>query len=263
MSEFVSGAMVSNVIAPIVYDIADKYDLPVWLLNAIILHVSKFDPSVSGGLMGLTEEDWSVYAVKLGYCPDADRDNPRAQLDVGCYLLKEELSANIDWESDDWQSRASMALEKLYDIQAETIIETAKTYRDFSAVWPVPGYYRISSGFGWRKHPITGKIHEHLGIDIPAPNGTPVVSVSGGVVIEVGWCDNGGGNYLYIQDGMYRYAYLHLNSVSVTVGQTVQPGDKIATVGNTGMSTGSHLDLRIKDLASDKFIDPMSLLFVY
>lgn len=112
--------------------------------------------------------------------------------------------------------------------------------------WPVPGYSRISSPFGYRIHPIFGTKKLHTGIDIPAPTGTNAVAVSDGTVIFSG-VKGGYGNTLMIKhtDGTVSL-YAHNSSLLVGVGQTVKKGQAVTKVGSTGNSTGSHLHFEIR-----------------
>ena len=110
-----------------------------------------------------------------------------------------------------------------------------------SFLWPVASYVYVSSRFGLRVHPITGKTKNHTGIDIASNQGTAVYASDGGSVTLAGW--NGGyGNCIMIDHGNgYVTLYGHLSSISVSVGQTVSQGATIGAVGSTGNSTGPHL----------------------
>jgi murein DD-endopeptidase MepM/ murein hydrolase activator NlpD len=100
----------------------------------------------------------------------------------------------------------------------------------------------ISSNFNpRRKHPVTGRVSAHRGIDYAARVGTPVVSSGNGKVTKSGY-NNLNGNYVFIQHGsQYVTKYLHLNKRMVKTGQKVKQGQKIGTVGATGRVTGAHL----------------------
>jgi len=88
----------------------------------------------------------------------------------------------------------------------------------------------------------------HTGSDIGAPTGTPIRSISWGTVKETGH-DERGGNYVYISHlSLIETRYLHLDSISVTAGQQVDASQLIGTMGNTGISTGSHLHYEIRVL---------------
>ncbi|CAH9056360.1 Murein DD-endopeptidase MepM [Pseudoalteromonas holothuriae] len=100
----------------------------------------------------------------------------------------------------------------------------------------------ISSSFNpRRKHPVTGRVTAHRGIDYSARTGTPVVSSGNGKVIKSSY-NRLNGNYVFIQHGSkYVTKYLHLNKRMVKSGQKVKQGQKIGTVGATGRVTGAHL----------------------
>lgn len=113
-----------------------------------------------------------------------------------------------------------------------------------SLLWPVTG--RISSPFGSRTHPVTGRPDFHEGIDIAVPEGTPVRAAAGGKVVKAGWMDGYGyGVVIEHMDGV-QTLYGHNSKVLVEPGQYVRRGEVIAYSGSTGLSTGPHVDFRVK-----------------
>jgi len=112
--------------------------------------------------------------------------------------------------------------------------------------WPLPGYYEISSPFGWRTHPITHKKSLHTGADIPAPSGTPIHAAGDGIVIYTG--DYGAyGNVVIIDHGGgYTTLYAHQSKVAAAENDKVKAGDVIGYVGSTGWSTGPHLHFEVR-----------------
>lgn len=100
----------------------------------------------------------------------------------------------------------------------------------------------ISSNFNpRRKHPVTGKVKAHRGIDYAAKTGTPVVAAGNGTVIKAGY-NKYNGNYVFIRHGQqYVTKYLHLHKRKVKRGEKVKQGELIGTVGATGRVTGAHL----------------------
>ena len=108
-------------------------------------------------------------------------------------------------------------------------------------LWPVASSHRVTSPFGWRTHPITGRQHLHGGIDIAAPNGTPILAAKAGVVV-ISQYGSSYGNYVVIShpDGT-RTLYAHMSQRSVSAGDTVNQGQTVGLVGSTGSSTGNHL----------------------
>lgn len=126
-------------------------------------------------------------------------------------------------------------------------------------VWPVEGdHLRVSSPFGYRIHPITGKRAFHAGIDIPAPQGTAVVAAADGEVTGVGEHPRLG-RYVKVShpDGTYSL-YGHLHKAETSAGSVVQAGERIGRVGSTGRSTGPHLDFSIR--RDGKPFNPMLVL---
>ena len=119
--------------------------------------------------------------------------------------------------------------------------------------WPAVG--PVVSGFGPRIHPIFGTRRNHNGIDIDGDTGDPVRAVLVGEVIIAGW-RNGFGNTVVLNhfDG-YTTLYAHLSKISVSVGQEVDHGARIGSVGSTGWSTGPHLHFEIR--INGRAVDPM------
>ncbi len=110
----------------------------------------------------------------------------------------------------------------------------------------LPAYGVLTSGFGYRRDPFTGRIKLHEGLDISAPTGTPVYAPADGVVTFVGMKQGYGLTIEVDHGGKYRTRYAHLSKSLVRVGQKVQRGDMIAKVGNTGRSTGPHLHYEVR-----------------
>jgi len=123
---------------------------------------------------------------------------------------------------------------------------------------PILAPYSLSSGFGYRDDPFWGVGARHDGIDLTAPIGTPIVAAGDGRVISCAPQD-GYGLLLEIAHGpKIRTRYAHLDSCQVSAGQVVRRGQLIATVGNTGRSTGPHLHYEVRLL--DEPPDPTPFL---
>ncbi|WP_371163760.1 peptidoglycan DD-metalloendopeptidase family protein [Buchananella felis] len=115
--------------------------------------------------------------------------------------------------------------------------------------YPVDGNPEVTSGYGWRIHPILGYPKFHDGVDLGSPCGQPVYAIEAGTTFDV-YYDTGGGNMVYIHHGNiggnnYNSGYLHLQSSTVGGGQYVNRGDLIGYVGTTGRSSGCHLHFEI------------------
>ena len=149
-------------------------------------------------------------------------------------------------------------------------------------IWPMKGKNTyITSYYGGRIHPITGKAQDHSGIDISAPKGTPIHAAEEGVLhignnscthnygknaeqLKKCGCGNGYGNYVYIvhPDGM-NTLYAHMTSIDVADGTYVQQDQQIGTVGSTGRSTGFHLHFEVKmSTKSSSRADPLDYVSV-
>lgn len=124
--------------------------------------------------------------------------------------------------------------------------------------WPVPGYYKLSSKYGYRWHPVTGTWKLHTGIDISSSGiyGARIVAADDGTVSLSGW--NGGyGWCVVINHGNgYSTLYAHMKAASsLKKGQAVTKGSTVGYVGSTGTSTGPHLHFEIRQNGSPK--DPL------
>lgn len=127
-------------------------------------------------------------------------------------------------------------------------------------LWPIPPHIkqRISSPFGYRIHPVTGKRAFHKGIDIAAARGTPVRATHDGIVTAVKR-HRYLGKYVKVKHSSNEYAlYGHLSAWNVSVGDRVTSGEILGKVGSTGRSTGPHLDYSLR--RNGKPINPLSVL---
>jgi murein DD-endopeptidase MepM/ murein hydrolase activator NlpD len=119
----------------------------------------------------------------------------------------------------------------------------------------------ITSGFGWRIHPITGGRRFHTGIDFGAAMGTPIYAIANGRV-EFAGQRGGYGNAVIVNHGGGKSTlYGHASKLYVKEGQQVVRGQMVAAVGSTGMSTAPHLHFEIR--VNDKPINPRPYLLQY
>ena len=115
---------------------------------------------------------------------------------------------------------------------------------------------KVTSPYGYRRDPFTGKLSWHNGLDLRAKN-EPAYAMMDGIVEKVGY-NNRSGNYVTLRHGNYHVSYCHLSSVIVRKGEYVYPGIIVGVTGNSGRSTGSHLHLTCKK--DGKSINPMNLI---
>jgi murein DD-endopeptidase MepM/ murein hydrolase activator NlpD len=113
----------------------------------------------------------------------------------------------------------------------------------------------VTSGFGLRRHPISGNVRQHHGVDFAAPSGSPIIASADGKVGTAGW--QGGYGLLVALDhkGGVQTRYAHLSAVTVTPGQRIRKGDVIGYVGSTGRSTGPHLHYEVR--IDGRAVDPL------
>lgn len=125
---------------------------------------------------------------------------------------------------------------RYYNQQGETLGKGFARY-------PLQRQARVSSGFNPnRRHPVTGRVRPHKGVDFSVPQGTPIIAPADGLVEKVAYQAGGAGRYVVLRHGReYQTIYMHLSRPLVRAGQTVKKGERIALSGNTGISTGPHL----------------------
>lgn len=155
----------------------------------------------------------------------------------------EQFLKQLDKAEDELEAE-SKELEKLIKR-----LSTSGAYTGGVMQWPLPGYYKISSYFGMRMHPILKYNKMHGGIDIGAPNYTPIHAAASGKVICAAWRSGGSGNTVIIDHGggiTTLYFHIIKGGILVKEGQIVSAGDVIAKVGSTGLSTGPHLHFEVR-----------------
>ena len=132
--------------------------------------------------------------------------------------------------------------------------ETNGLLQEFASPLNLYWYYYVSSYYGYRKNPATGNEEFHRGVDIAVPTGTAVYAAHDGTVTAAAY-DSHYGNYVAIEIDGYTTKYAHMDSISVSAGQTVEKGAVIGTTGSTGSSTGSHL--HIECLYDGEYYNPL------
>ncbi len=145
------------------------------------------------------------------------------------------------------------ALQEKLDLLASV---SDSEYRGGDFLWPLPAKHTdISSYFGNRTHPVTGKPQFHEGIDIPAPYKTEIYCVAIGTVVETGSHYANGKYVLVDHGGGIVTSYSHLSVIQVRKGDILEQGDVLGLVGSTGWSTGNHLDLSV--YVKGEAVDPL------
>ena len=180
------------------------------------------------------------------------------------YLPSDAVNAaikNLSQQTQQKEDRLASLAQKL-STQPTTIINMpamgSYASNGMLALRPITSSARMSSGFGYRIHPVTGKSQFHKGMDFAAPIGTPIYATGNGVVTFSGW-GTGYGRYVEVDHGngtVTRYAHTSANYVNV--GDTVYANQQIAAVGNTGRSTGAHLHYEVRQ--NGQAVNPQTYL---
>jgi murein DD-endopeptidase MepM/ murein hydrolase activator NlpD len=190
------------------------------------LAVGPLSPAVGAG--GTGTDGFDPFAVELG----EERGNSAWVRDALYNSRIEGLALEV--------SRQYSSLSELVDYFSgqEALLSATPS------IWPTRGY--PTSDFGVRDDPYTGEKTMHLGVDLAGKTGTPVVAPASGVVIFAG--DRGAyGTMIAIEHGRGLVThYGHLQRTLVKVGETVERGQHIGALGNTGRSTGPHLHYEIR-----------------
>jgi murein DD-endopeptidase MepM/ murein hydrolase activator NlpD len=135
--------------------------------------------------------------------------------------------------------------------------EHGRSLKRFFLKSPLKFEPRITSRFSYsRKHPVLNVRRAHLGVDYAAPVGAPVVAVSHGVVTRAGFSGDAGRLVAVRHSSGYESLYLHLSSIAVRVGQRVSQGELVGKVGSSGLSTGPHLDYRLRK--NGAYVNPLT-----
>lgn len=153
-------------------------------------------------------------------------------------------------------TNSSSSRDRQYSVTTPTTPELQAYNRTLSApdnlnptqaLYPLPAPVPVTSKFGWRVHPVTGSRRFHAGVDLGAPQGTPVLATREG---RIKIADNLGGYGLAIVleqvNGKQDALYAHLSEMFVRPGEKVKPGTIIGRVGSTGLSTGPHLHYELR-----------------
>jgi murein DD-endopeptidase MepM/ murein hydrolase activator NlpD len=243
-------------------DIATKYTMPNLHVSIDGTRIQYNDETITQGMDTLSVNHYLSYADDVdSQAPDLDQSNYTYYVPYNSalhgtteetYPYNRAFGFNYGVPSSGGIGPGS--IHKPSDINPELSEEVINTGLPNGSPM-ADGSYRLTSKYGYRTHPIDKTRKMHKGIDMAAPTGTPVYSPYEGKVVFAGQA-SGYGNYVKIQhaDGT-ETRYGHLNSIDVSVGQPVKPGQKIGGVGSTGKSTGPHLHYEIRK--HDNPVDPL------
>lgn len=134
------------------------------------------------------------------------------------------------------------------ELRQQEIVLALRDNREFMvmtpSIWPAEGH--LTSGFGYRVSPFTGQAVLHAGLDIANRIGTPIIAPARGTVTFAGW-QGAYGNCVIINHGnSLTTRYAHMEKILVKEGQSVNRGDLLGNIGNTGRSTGPHVHYEVR-----------------
>jgi len=187
----------------------------------------------------LKAEQDSKKAELDGYRKQSQDIIDKLQKDIAAFEKEYEVAKQLE-------AQARAEAERLRR-QSDATLNLPANYTGGKFLWPSNTTHLVTSPYGYRIHPVTGKSRFHAGIDIGAAHGTSILAANDGVVIVAGYNSGGYGNYVVINHGGgYTTLYAHCSSLLVSVGQKVSRGQVIARCGSTGMSTGPHIHFEVQ-----------------
>ena len=205
-------------------------------------------------LISLQERDDNVYRVifEAEPIPSSIRNAGVGGVDRYKELMEKDLERSDliveSHERIDKLKKQMYIQTKSYDDIMDMAANKEKFFRSIPAIQPVSNkeLKRLSSGFGYRIHPILKVRRLHPGVDFAAPKGTPVYATGDGVVKKVIKSLGGYGRQIEVDHGFnYVTKYAHLSAFNVVEGQQVKRGECIGYVGNSGRSTAPHLHYEV------------------
>ena len=225
-------------------------------VNALIAQLNN-QSAIYAGQMEDLQEDADAMAAQIRQAEkqyaaqiEAQRKAAEAAKQAAAAKAAQEAAAKAA------ASRAASQSASAYYAAAETPTVTRTGGGGF--IWPLSGYTRVSSPFGYRNCPFHGR-ELHGGCDIPAPGGTPIMAAKSGVVVLSTYGSSYGNHVAITHSDGTRTMYCHMSSRAVSAGQTVAQGQVIGYVGSTGSSTGNHLHFEVwTSSSSSSRVNPLN-----
>jgi murein DD-endopeptidase MepM/ murein hydrolase activator NlpD len=160
---------------------------------------------------------------------------------------KETYMSSLDNNIDELKKEEQKLLDASNDIETKIKQKQLEIqYAGGEMAWPAPGYFRITSPYGMRPHPLYGYWSMHTGVDVGVPMRSNIVAPNDGVVTYAGWYGAYGNIVLIDHGGGISTLVAHNTSVLVSEGQSVTKGQVVSYSGTTGMSTGPHLHYEVR-----------------
>lgn len=217
-----------------------------------MINIFKIAPTKTAQKLELYEDDKKYKETKKVY----------EEKIASSYTLNGDFAYSKEWTFLTRQSLGMASLYAEFDYKYEVVVSFLKEIevrvhqldqhlldkesflRSTPTLMPTQGH--LTSSYGPRMSPYAGRVKMHEGIDVGAPSGTPIVAPADGIITFSG-AKSGFGNFVQIDHGYgVETIYGHAATLIVKKGQRVRRGDRIATVGNTGYSTGPHVHYEVR-----------------
>jgi murein DD-endopeptidase MepM/ murein hydrolase activator NlpD len=232
----------------------EKLSKDVTHLSSILDNIEHRDDNIYRVVLGAEPIEKSVRHAGVGgserYVDIKEKDIAHDDLVLALHEKVDLLRRKLYIESKSQDEVVSLAEKK------------EKLYAAIPAIQPISNkqLLALSSGYGWRTHPIYKVKKMHPGIDFAASIGTPIYATADGTIEQVSVKFSGYGKMVEIDHGFgYRTRYAHMHGFAVRSGQSVKRGDLIGYVGNTGMSTAPHLHYEV--LINGGQVDPVHYFY--
>lgn len=217
-----------------------------------MIKIFKTEPERTAQKLELFEEDKKYKESKIAYeekIANAYLENSDATYSKEwTFLTRQSLGMASMFAEFDYKYEVVTSFLKEVEVRVHQLdgflLDKESFLKSTPTLMPANGHF--TSGYGPRMSPYAGRIKMHEGIDIGAPVGTPIVAPADGIITFSG-AKPGFGNFVQIDHGYgVETIYGHAATLSVKKGQQIVRGDKIATVGNTGYSTGPHVHYEVR-----------------
>jgi murein DD-endopeptidase MepM/ murein hydrolase activator NlpD len=205
-------------------------------ISATLDRVERFDAKLRTAVTQLQDPERNLAIGPVGESEaDAGIPGPAPAAEANLSALPARLSSLATEASR--QEQSLRELQEYFDDQRSLLASTP-------SLWPTRGW--VTSDFGTRIDPYTAERKMHQGMDIATPHGQVIYTPSDGSVVFIG-TEGGYGKVLVIDHGYgVKTRYGHLSEIHVRLGDRVKRGDRVASVGNTGRSTGPHLHYEVR-----------------
>ena len=234
-----------------IYIVKSVYDYDKGVINEFVESKQQLEDAKQ---LIVAEKNEQVAAKEILEDKKSELDTLKAEKDAIISNLNNDIAA---LEAEEARMEADYkSIQAELNAALSSSSNTKSSYTGGKFCWPSAASQRITSQYGYRIHPISGRKTLHRGIDIGAGLGTNVLAAEAGTVVTSGW-NNSYGYYITINHGNgYVTLYAHNSKLLVSKGDKVTRGQVIAKCGSTGNSTGPHIHFEV--LLNGQLQNPMN-----